>query len=276
VGAKRSRTAQAVAAQRAVLDRLGVIDEPYARRMLTPPMSAVASIAARLPGAARGRWVTLAGCAGAVQWFDAQIVAALDEGIDQVATIGAGYDTRAWRFARDGVRFFELDLVTTQADKIRRSPRPGPIFVTADLSTDRSIDVLHAGGLDASRPTMFVLEGLTMYLSAPILRRQLSELAAGSAGGSRLVADFYPPPASGTSRNRRQLRLQRLARIGSGEGLTLQVGRSDAAALLAESGWHVDDQVGFREAARRRVPPGSGLPVDAVNDEKTLIAAHLV
>ena len=75
--------------------------------------------------------------------------------------------------------------------------------------------------------------------------------------------------------NRRQLLLQRVARVGSGEPLTLQIGRSDAVELVEESGWQVDELVGFREAARRRVPPGSGLPVDAVNDAKTLLAARV-
>jgi methyltransferase (TIGR00027 family) len=258
-----------------VLDRLGVIEEPYARGMLSPSMAAVVSVASRLPRSLRGRWVTLAGCAGAVQWFDAHVIAALDDGVDQVATIGAGYDTRAWRFARSGVRFFELDLATTQADKLRRAPAPGPVHVAADLTTDRAADALIAAGLDAERPTIFVFEGLTMYLDAPTLRRQLSELAATSAPGSRLVADFYPPKTSGTSQNRRQLLLQRVARVGSGEPLTLQIDRSDAVDLVEESGWQVDELLGFREAARRSSAEGAGLPVDAVNDAKTLLAARV-
>jgi O-methyltransferase involved in polyketide biosynthesis len=32
-----------------------------------------------------------------VLWFDAQVVAALEAGIEQVVVIGAGYDSRAWR-----------------------------------------------------------------------------------------------------------------------------------------------------------------------------------
>jgi hypothetical protein len=36
----------------------------------------------------------------------------------------------------------------------------------------------------------------------------------------------------------------------------------------------VTDQVGLREAARALVPPSSGLPIDAIDDGKTLMAAE--
>lgn len=272
--AKRSRTAQAVVAQRAVLNGIGAIDEPFAQQMLTPFMAAISSCFQKVPPSLRSRWVTVAGCAGAVQWFDAQVADALDTGIQQVAVIGAGYDTRAWRFERDGVHFVELDRGVTQRDKIRRAPQPGQVFVEADLATDSAPEVLLRGGLDPTRPTLFVLEGLTMYLSEELLQRLLGDLAASSAAGSRVMADFYSRPDSGTSRNRRQLFLQWLARVGSGEGLTLQVDSADAVVVLEASGWTVDQQLGFREAAQLRVLREVGLPLGAVNDAKTLVAGH--
>ncbi|CAN5466307.1 hypothetical protein BH10ACT3_BH10ACT3_24070 [soil metagenome] len=274
-GTRRSRTAQAVVAQRAVLAGLGVIDEPYAEQMLDRSMAAIAWGAQRAPRLLRARWVTLAGCAAAVQWFDAQVGTAIDEGVGQIVTIGAGYDTRAWRFAREGVQFFELDMGTTQRDKMRRAPGPGPVFVEADLLCDDAADVVVDAGLDPSQPALFVLEGLTMYLSEQVVRRQLTGLAALGAAGSGIVADFYPPPSAGTSQNRRQLLLQRVARVGSGEGFQLQIERSRAAELFEQSGWTVDQTVGFREVAKRLVSPRAGLPIDSVNNGKSLIAAHL-
>jgi len=67
----------------------------------------------------------LGGLAARVLWFDAQ-VRALEADITQIAVIGAGYDSRAWRFRREGVQFFELDQGATQQEKARRAPRPGP------------------------------------------------------------------------------------------------------------------------------------------------------
>ena len=119
---------------------------------------------------------------------------------------------------------------------------------------------------------LFVVEGVTMYLDEEIVREQLGGLGKSSAVGSRLAVDFYPPRAAGTSLNHRQNRLQRLARVGSAETLRLTIGRPEAVDLVAESGWKVIQETSLREAARSLVPTESGLPVDAVNEHKTLVA----
>jgi methyltransferase (TIGR00027 family) len=206
-----------VVPQRAVLTAMGVLDDPFAHGMLTPSMEAIVRLVRRWPAPFRARSVTLAGFAARVLWFDAQVTDALDAGIEQVAVIGAGYDSRAWRFQRHGVQFFELDHRATQQDKMRRAPGPGPIYVEADLTTEDAAEALLAQGLDASRPALFVVEGLTMYLSEQVLGDQLRGLATSTADDSRLAVEFHPPRETGTSRNRRQRLLQQLARVGSGE-----------------------------------------------------------
>lgn len=111
-----------------------------------------------------------------------------------------------------------------------------------------------------------------MYLGEEVVRRQLGALAGMSAIGSRLAVDFYPPDTVGTSQDHRQFRLQRLARRGSGESFRLALDRPQAVELVEESGWSVDQAMSLREAARTLVPRGGGLPVDAVNEHKTLVA----
>ena len=44
------------------------------------------------------------------QWFDEGMKLAIGDGFKQVVIIAAGYDTRAYRLHRPGVRFFEVDL----------------------------------------------------------------------------------------------------------------------------------------------------------------------
>jgi methyltransferase (TIGR00027 family) len=257
-GAKRSRTAQGVAAERAALAGMGVLDDPFSRGMLTPSMRAVLWAVEHGPHRVRTRSVTLAGLAA---------------GIKQVAVLGAGYDSRAWRFRRGGVQFFELDHVATQQDKRRRAPRPGPVYVESDLTTDDAAKSLLDHGLDPSQPTFFVIEGVTMYLGAEDVSRQLVLLAKMSAVGSRIALDFYPPADVGTSQDHRQLRLQRLARTRSGESFRLALDRPQAVELVRASGWEVAEATSMRDAARTLVTRDSGLPVDAVNEHKTLVAA---
>lgn len=271
-GTKRSRTAQGVAAERALLTDMGVLADPLARMMLTPSMVAIVSVVQHLPTHVLTRSVTLAGLAARVLWFDTQVTEALDANITQIAVIGAGYDSRAWRFRREGVQFFELDHGATQQEKARRAPGRGPIYVAADLTTQDAGEVLVDHGLDASRPVLYVVEGLTMYLDEGIVRDQLGGLGRTCAVGSRLAVDFYPPRDAGTSQNLRQNRVQRLARFGSGETFRLTLDRPEAMDLVAESGWEVIEEMSLREAARSLVPSESGLPVDAVNRHKTLVA----
>lgn len=272
---KPSRTAQGVLAERAVLHEMGLIDDPFARPMLTRPMAALFQVARRWPDRIPTLPVTLAGLAARVRWHDAEVVQALDDGVTQVVVVGAGYDSRAWRLRRDGVTFFELDHPTSQADKIRRAPEgPGPTYVAADLRSDSAVEVLLDGGLDPSRCAVFVLEGLTMYLDPDSARRLLSELAAGSASGSRLSTDFYPPPDDGTSAHRRQNRVQRLARAGSGEDIRLVLDRADAVAFVTDCGWEVTAATGGRDAAEALGLGGAELPIDAVNPAKTILAAR--
>jgi len=263
-----------VAAERAVLADMGVIHDPFARPLLSPSMAAIFSVVRLWPYSLRARSLTLAGLAARVLWFDAQVTKALEAGITQIAVIGAGYDSRAWRFGRDGVRFFELDHRATQVDKARRAPGSGPTYVEADLTTEDAGAALREGGLDAARPALYVIEGVTMYLTEDVVRSQLANLAASGAAGSRLAVDFYPPGHAGTGRNQRQMRVQRLARAGSAEGFRLCVDPLQAVALVETSGWEVDEMTTMRDAARALVAPASGLPVGAVNEHKTLVAGR--
>jgi methyltransferase (TIGR00027 family) len=271
-GAKRSRTAQGVLAERTLLADMGVLSDAFARTMLSPSWTAFVGVVNHWPYRVRPWSVARAGLAVRVLWHDAQVAMALDAGIKQIAVIGAGYDSRAWRFCRDGVQFFELDDGTTQQDKVRRAPGPGPTYVEADLITQGAAEALIARGFDASRPALFVLEGVTMYLSEEVVRNQLGELARSSAVGSRIAVDFYPPPDAGTPRDRRQMGFQRLARAGSGEKLRLLVDRPEAVELVEASGWDVTEATSTRQAARALVSRTSGLPIEAVNEHKTLVA----
>ena len=272
-GTRRSRTAQGVAAERALLASKGVLDDPFARGMLTPSMGAVVWVVEHGPRRIWTRSVTLAGLTARVRWFDSQVVSALHDGIKQVVVIGAGYDSRPWRIRSNGVRFFELDHAATQQDKVRRAPQPSPAYVESDLTTEDAAKALLDYGLDASQPVLFILEGVTMYLGEDVVRYQLQRLEKMTAIGSRLVVDFYPPTNAGKAQHRRQQRVQRLARSGSGESFRLALDRTQAVELVQQTGWSIDEVMSLRDAANTLVPHESGLPTGAVNEHKTLISA---
>lgn len=272
--AKRSRTAQGVLAERSLLTEMGVLRDPIARTMVSPPWAAFAWGVRHWPSPRKPWSVARAGLATRVLWFDAQVTDAVNDGVEQIAVIGAGYDSRAWRLARDGVRFYELDRPATQRDKMRRAPARGPTYVEYDLRTEDAAQALHDHGLDPSQPVLFILEGLTMYLTEDVVRHQLLEMAQSSGTGSRIALDFYPPPDAGTSRDRRQISYQRLARVGSGEDLKLLVDGPQAVTLVEDSGWQVTEVTSMRDAARTLVGPDVGLPINAINEHKSLVAGR--
>ena len=129
-----------------------------------------------------------AGIPPRTRFFDGQVLAAISAGIPQVVICGAGYDDRALRFRSPGVRFFELDHPATQADKARRlrdmgADLRGVALAAADFRDDDVAAVLAAAGHDASQPTLFLCEGLLIYLDAPVITRLLAGLCSRAAAG---------------------------------------------------------------------------------------------
>jgi methyltransferase (TIGR00027 family) len=179
-----SRTGQAVALMRAGLDRPSSPQgDPDAQRRLCSGMRATPGGSLRPHMLARTRF------------FDDQVLAALAAGVPQVVVCGAGYDDRALRFRATGVRFFELDQPATQADKARRLRRIGaepgnPTLVPADFGRDDAAALLDGHGHDPRRPTLFICEGLLVYLEPEAIGGLLAGLAARAAPGSTLAASL--------------------------------------------------------------------------------------
>ena len=161
---KPSSSAQSVALVRAHLHASGVVDDAWVHQMLTPRRQVIARVLLARPLTKYGQSATFSFLGARTHFFDAAVTDAISAGIAQVAIIGAGYDTRAWRLAAPGVRFFEVDHPATQAEKQRRAPAGDVTYVPADLMTDSLVDLLPAAGFVAIAPTVFIVEGLTMYL----------------------------------------------------------------------------------------------------------------
>jgi len=179
-----SRTSQAVATIRAQLVRPRTpAGDPDAQQRLCAGMrpAQMGPRLAQIP--ARTRWV------------DAQVLAAIERGTGQVVILGAGYDDRALRFRSPGVRFFELDHPGTQNDKRRRLERMGAdttalTLAPADFSRDDVDAVLGRGGHDRQAPSLFVCEGLLVYLDQETIAALLSGLRRRAASRSALAASL--------------------------------------------------------------------------------------
>jgi methyltransferase (TIGR00027 family) len=238
VAESASRTGQLVALVRAELDRPSSTQgNPDAQRTLCSGMSGIRSTASAFAPQVAAR----------TQFFDDQVVRALSAGIDQVVICGAGYDDRAWRFRTAGVRFFELDHPGTQADKrsrlrAARFDTTAVKFVTADFAIDDVAELLDDHGHDGRRASLFLCEGLLVYLSEPVAVRLLAGLRRRGAPGSVLAASLAvhregldSPTVVATANARR--------RSGGTEPWRTILPLDAHLDLFAQAGWRVAQHV---------------------------------
>jgi methyltransferase (TIGR00027 family) len=173
-------------------------------------------------------------------FFDRVIVGSLDRGMTQAAIVGAGYDGRALRYAKPGVRWFEIDHPATQADKRARFERLGIdtsdiTFFAADFAQDDVAAALIAAGLDQARATVFICEGVVVYLERAVLVSLLHAIRQVAAPGSRLGVSFSMAPEDEEGVARQEWFRRRVAAVGEPERDRLT--REELADVLASTGW---------------------------------------
>ena len=113
-------------------------------------------------------------------------------GVRQVVLLGAGMDSRAFRMDwPEGTRLFEvdtaepLDFKATVLRQERAVPRCTRITVPVDLREDWP-GALAAAGHDPALPTVWIAEGLLIYLPEDAVELLLARIGAASAPGSRM------------------------------------------------------------------------------------------
>jgi len=231
-----SATARQVAAQRLAFPRVPVDGGDAAADDLL-----ATDVAGDLAGGPPGPMARY--LAARTAFFDRVVVGALEGGVGQVAVVGAGYDGRPLRYARSGVRWFEIDHPDTQADKRERLGRLGieagdVAFVPADLATTDVGPALLAAGFDRRRRSLFVCEGLLVYLEREVIDRLLTGLRAVAAPGSRLALSVSVATQGGEGRERRERFARRVAAVGEPARTVLEP--TEAEQLLGRTGWSAD------------------------------------
>jgi methyltransferase (TIGR00027 family) len=247
-----SHTARSVAARRLEYERVAApYGDPAADEALTSDVAAGLTPAHdRMHEYIRAR----------TAFFDRVVVNSVDRGVTQVVIGGAGYDGRALRYAKPGVRWFEVDHPATQADKLERITRlglatPAVSFIPADFTADPVAEPLLAAGLDPARPALFLFEGVAVYLERPVNQRVLTEFRQVTPVGSPLAISVSTAGADSESRARFQ---QRVAALGEPARMVLTF--DQATSLLSASGWTVRDSSDRRQRAGLVVAHAAGPP----------------
>ncbi|MCB0712290.1 MAG: class I SAM-dependent methyltransferase [Ignavibacteriae bacterium] len=131
----------------------------------------------------------------------------IDSGAMQVVVIGAGFDTLALRLGNEfpHVRFIEIDHPATQEVKRKVVEKKSCIlsppnfhFLSVDL-TKRSLDVVlnNCSDFQPGTQTIFIAEGLTMYLTSDEVALLFKTLRANGSNGSRIIFTFMERDSEG-------------------------------------------------------------------------------
>ena len=244
-------TATMVAAQRALSNREGLIDDPFAE----PLVRAVGLdfFVRALDGeievddvdpefnlrrAAEGMTVR-------TRWFDKLFTDAAAAGVRQAVILAAGLDARAFRLDwPDGTTVYELDqpkvidFKTKTLTDLSAKPKTDRRTIAIDLRNDWPKALLD-NGFDPTQPTAWIAEGLLIYLPPEAQDLLFDRINALSAPGSR-VATEHIPDITMFSDERAQQITDRLKKYGHDiemKDLIYHGERSHVIEYLTVHGW---------------------------------------
>jgi methyltransferase (TIGR00027 family) len=135
-----------------------------------------------------------------VRYFDDYVKKYIENGLEQLVILGAGYDTRAYRIEelKENIKVFEVDHPNTQSFKIEKireifaSNSFNVTYVPVDIETQQLDQQLLKNGYNPTKRTLFVLEGLTMYITQESFENTLTFISKESGVGSSIIFDYYP------------------------------------------------------------------------------------
>jgi len=180
------------------------VADPVARDLVPQPYALAIDLTDRFPEvwnrlrtvADRASFYHFSHVAMRTRAIDDVVTRAIREGAHQLVVLGAGLDSRAWRLSclADHV-VFEVDHPATQAYKRRkiegrRSVARDVRFVAVDFERDALEERLTDAGYDPTVRSVFIWEGVTMYLQPEAVEQTLSVLSKLAARGSTLLVTY--------------------------------------------------------------------------------------
>jgi methyltransferase (TIGR00027 family) len=132
------------------------------------------------------------------RYIDEVMARAIRSGATQLVIMGAGFDTRAQRFAEllKDVAVIEIDYGATQEYKRRRveaafgGAPANVVYAPIDFTRESLGEVLRRAGFQSARKTYYICEGVSMYVPEEGMKETLHAIAAESAPGSTLLIEY--------------------------------------------------------------------------------------
>jgi len=229
-----ARTALMVAAYRAK-------ENNRPNRLFYDPLSSVLAGQNALKAAAtRHRDDTYPYLTIRTRFFDDWLEKTLGSTYQQVVFLGAGMDTRAFRLKwPDAVQLWEIDcrevlaLKQARLSAVQAKARCGRIPVAADLSTGEWANDLLRHGFRTGVPSVWIAEGLFMYLPSSAVSQILCNVAALAPAGSQFGAEVFSEDFLHDDRNRTYLK------EAAARGTPWLFGCNEPEEFFARCGWRI-------------------------------------
>ncbi len=131
-------------------------------------------------------------------YFDSIVKEALSAHIPQIVFLGAGYDSRPYRFVDliGDSRIFEVDAPFTQEHKRSLLSQAGIAiperltFIPIDFAREDLKSYLFGEGFDKDQKTLYIWEGVTYYLPAQAIDGTFGFIRENSPPGSVVCFDY--------------------------------------------------------------------------------------
>ena len=179
------------------------------------------------------------------KFIDMEFQKAMREGVEQVLIFGAGFDSRSIRFRQisGNARIFELDVPVTQNAKIKRYKEKGInipenlTFIPIDFDRESIPEKLLESGFKKGMKSLFILEGLTMYLQPSSVEETFKIIQEFAGGGSKVVFDhIYASVLRGENLYEGEKELCRSV-SGSNEGFCFGIEKGTTNEFLSSYGF---------------------------------------
>ena len=184
-------------------------------------------------------------------YIDSVFLAACNENIPQIVFLGAGYDTRAYRFIDNikETKIFELDIATTQGKKINslkenKIPIPPTLsYASINFKNEKIEDALQNIGYDTKKKTLFIWEGVSYYLAKESVESTLQFLQKHSYVGSILCFDYM---------------IHKVESINAAEPFLFWASKNEMQELLSKYGFSITEHLDSSEMQSRYLTLNNG------------------
>jgi methyltransferase (TIGR00027 family) len=217
-------------------------------------------------------------------FFDRIVEQALKQNMGQVVFLGAGYDSRPYRFKDfiQDTKIFELDTKPTQQRK-KESLQRGEIsiskqisFVRINFETDNVRGILAEAGFSRKEKTLFVWEGVTYYLKAEVVDKMLAFVRENSPEGSSIAFDYASLSSEALNEEGAKELREHMKSRHSSEPTKFGIRSGTIGAFLAERGFEVKEHLTASDMNEKYLSAGGYSDIGKVPSLFCLVHAAVV